>query len=130
MSIDTVGNFLTVIRNGLMVGKRSVTLQNSKFKQQIADVLKSEGYIKDYAVTRDGQKASLTVFLKYVDGEAVIHEITRVSKPGRRQYGRVNTVEPVIGGLGIAILSTSRGVMTDKQALKLRVGGEVVCHVW
>lgn len=130
MSIDTVGNFLTVIRNGLMVGKRSVTVQSSNLRQQIADVLKSEGYIKDYTVVRDGNKAALSVVLKYVDGEAVIHEINRVSTPGRRNYQRVNQLESVIGGLGIAIISTSRGVVTDKQALKLGVAGEVICHVW
>jgi small subunit ribosomal protein S8 len=130
MSIDTVGNFLTVIRNGLMVGKRSVIVQNSNLKQQIADVLKSEGYIKDYEVIRDETKAMLNVVLKYVNGEAVIHEIKRVSTPGRRHYERVNQLQSVIGGLGIAILSTSRGVMTDKQALELGVAGEVICHVW
>jgi small subunit ribosomal protein S8 len=130
MSVDTISNFLTVIRNGLMVGKRSVAVENSKLKQQIADVLKSEGYIKDYTVVRDGAKASLSLVLKYVDGEAVIHEIKRISRPGRRCYERVNQIKPVIGGLGIAILSTSRGIMTDKQALKNSVAGEVICHVW
>lgn len=130
MSVDTISNFLTVMRNGLMVGKRSVTVENSKLKQQIADVLKAEGYIKDYAVIRDGAKAALSVTLKYVNGEAVIHEIKRISRPGRRCYERINQIKPVIGGLGIAILSTSRGIMTDKHALKNRVAGEVICHVW
>ncbi len=130
MSVDTVSNFLTAIRNGLMVGKRSVTVENSKLKQQIADVLKTEGYIKDYTITREGAKASLSIALKYVDGEAVIHEIKRVSRPGLRYYERVNQIQPVIGGLGIAILTTSRGVMTDKHALKNRVAGEVICRVW
>ena len=130
MSVDTISNFLTTVRNGLKIGKRSVVVQHSKLKQQIADVLKAEGYIKDYTVTVEGAKASLAIVLKYVNGESVIHEITRISRPGRRCYERVNQIKPVIGGLGIAILTTSSGVMTNKKAKELKVGGEVICTVW
>ena len=130
MSQDRIGDFLTVMRNGLMVGKRSVTVQHSMLKQNIAEVLKNEGYIRDFKVDRNGHKVSLTVVLKYVNGEAVIHQITRVSKCGRRHYERVNNLQKVIGGLGIAVLTTSRGVMTDRQAEAAGIGGEVICHLW
>ena len=131
MSIDTIGDFLTVMRNGLMIGKRSVTVPYSKMKQNIAEVLKTEGFIKDYkVVAEDTVKSQLNVFLKYVDGAPVIHEITRISKPSRRYFERVNNLTSVIGGLGISIVSTSQGLMTDQQAKKNAVGGEVICHVW
>lgn len=130
MSMDTIGDFLTVIRNGLMVNKRSIIIPHSALKASIAQVLKKEGYIKDFKVTAEGVKNNLTVFLKYVDGESVIHEIKRKSTPGRRSYERLNGVTSVVGGLGIAILTTNKGVITDRQAKELGVGGEVICHVW
>ena len=131
MSIDSIGNFLTVIRNGLMVQKRSVTVQYSKLKNEIARVLKEEGYIKDFGQVEDeNKKQRLQIVLKYVDGESVIQHIDRISRPGRRDYKRVSGVEPVIGGLGIAILTTSSGVITDRDARKKGVGGEVICRVW
>ena len=131
MSIDTMGDFLTAIRNSLMVSKRAVTVPFSKMKMGVAQVLKEEGFIKDYKKTDDDSvKNSLTIYLKYVDGESVIHEITRVSKPGRRHYENLKNMEPVIGGLGISVLTTNAGIITDKKAKKLSVGGEVVCHVW
>ncbi len=130
MSIDTIGNFLTSLRNGIMVGKRSVVVPGSRLKIEVARVLKEEGYIKDYATVQEGVKTSLTVFLKYVNAECVIHEITRVSKPGRRHYENVRQLTPVVGGLGISVLTTSAGVITDQQAKRLGVGGEILCHVW
>jgi len=131
MSIDTVGNFLTSIRNGLLASKREVTVPFSRMRQGIAQVLKDEGFIRDFKKT-DGERnrSFLTVYLKYVDGESVIHELKRISKPGRRHYEKLKNVEPVIGGLGISILSTNAGIITDKQAKKLSVGGEILCHVW
>ena len=128
--MDIISDFLTVMRNGLMVGKRSVTVPHSNMKQAIAEVLKSEGYIRDYNVTDEEGKARLNIIFKYLNGESAIHELKRISKAGRRHYERVNGIESVIGGLGISILTTSRGLMTDKQAVKAGVGGEVVCHVW
>ncbi|MBS1987691.1 30S ribosomal protein S8 [Candidatus Dependentiae bacterium] len=130
MSVDSIGDFLTIIRNGLMVKKRSVTMPSSGLKVNIASVLKAEGYVKDFQVNDNDGKPVLTVHLKYVKGESVIHEITRVSTPGRRHYERSNNLERVIGGLGISIVTTSIGVITDAQARKQSVGGEVICHVW
>lgn len=130
MSVDTIGDFLTVIRNGLMVGKRSITVQHSILKEEIARVLKDEGYIKDFKKQQDDAKSFLTIALKYVGSESVIHEITRVSTPGRRYYEKGDSITPVISGLGVSILTTNRGVMSDKQAKKLNVGGEVICHIW
>jgi len=106
----------------------------SKMNAEIARILKEEGFIKDVEVVEgsDALRKSLKIVFKYVNGESVLHEITRVSKPSRRTYAKVKNLKPVINGLGIVILSTNRGVMTDKQAKEadLRVGGEVLCTVW
>ena len=130
MSVDTIGDFLTVIRNGLMVGKRSIAVPHSIMKENVAKVLKDEGFIKDYKQEAGESFPSLKVQLKYVSGESVIHELTRVSTPGRRHYEKSSKITPVIGGLGVAIVTTSHGVMSDKQAKKLGIGGEIICHVW
>jgi len=130
MSIDTIGNFLTIIRNGIMASLPDVTAPYSNLKYQIASILKEEGFICDFGIEGDGAHKTLKVVLKYVDGESTIHEITRVSKPSRRVYKGVSSLEPVIGGLGIAVLTTPRGVITNKKAQKLGVGGEVICTVW
>ncbi len=130
MSVDTIGNFLTALRNGILVEKRSVAVPSSRLKVEIARVLKEEGYIKDYKTDQEGAKTTLTVFLKYVNGESAIHEITRVSTPGRRHYENVRQLTPVVGGLGISVLTTSAGVVTDQQAKRLGVGGEILCHIW
>ncbi len=130
MSIDTIGNFITIIRNGIMASLPDVKAPYSNLKYQIASILKDEGFICDFGIEGDGAHKSLKVVLKYVDGESTIHEITRVSKPSRRVYKGVSSLEPVIGGLGIAILTTPRGVVTNKKAEKLNVGGEVICTVW
>ena len=130
MSVDVIGDFLTVIRNGIKVYKRSVMVPNSNLKSNVAEVLKNEGYIKDYKTTEEEGKKYLTIYLKYVDGQSAISEISRVSKPSCRHYENVANITSVIGGLGISILSTSSGIMTDRQAKKQTVGGEVICHVW
>jgi len=131
MSIDAIGDFLTIIRNGLMVSKPFVVAPYSKLRLEIAKILKEEGFIRDCVVLdEDSNKKAIKVFLKYVDSESVIHEIDRVSRPGRRQYVGSSEIKPVIGGLGISILSTNRGVMTHKQAEELKVGGEIICTVW
>ena len=94
-------------------------------------MLKDEGFIRDFKVSEyEPGKKHLTIYLKYVNGISSINEITRVSKPGRRYYERSRNITPVVGGLGVSILTTSSGVITDKQAKKLSVGGEVICHVW
>lgn len=131
MSIDSIGNFLTIIRNGLMLGKRFVEAPYSNMKYSIASILKDEGFIKDFEVI--GQEVStkkIKIFLKYVRGESVIHEIKRLSRPGRRYYASIRVLKPVKGKLGISILSTDKGLMTDKKAKELSVGGEIICSVW
>lgn len=131
MSIDVIGNFLTIIRNGLMASKPFVMAPYSKMNADIGDILKNEGFIRDCLMVEDVDgKKWLKVLLKYVNGEAVIHEICRVSTPGRRYYVGMNAIKPVIGGLGVSILTTNRGVMTHKKAREHAVGGEIICTVW
>lgn len=132
MSIDSIGNFLTIIRNGIMASKPSVAAPFSKIRLEIARILKEEGFIKDFSIENADSvaKKSIKIMLKYVDGESVIHDITRVSKPSRRNYAGINSVKPVIGGLGISILSTNKGIVSNRQAKKLLVGGEIICTVW
>jgi small subunit ribosomal protein S8 len=131
MSIDTVGNFLTAIRNGIMASKKAVTVPYSRLKYQMSSLLKEEGFIKDFMIEQDDRGHDrIKILLKYVRGESVIHEIKRISKPGRRMYSSLAHIAPVIGGLGISILTTHRGVITHKQAKELGVGGEVLCSVW
>src|SRR5580704_6513080 len=128
--MDSIANFLTRIRNGAMVNKPSVTAPHSTQIAAIADILLQEGFIKNVQVAQHEGFPVLKVVLKYVDGESVIHEIERQSKPSRRLYTGVDSIEPVIGGLGLSILSTNKGIISHKQAKKLRVGGEVMCTVW
>lgn len=131
MSIDVIGDFLTIIRNGVMVAKPSVSAPHSNMRQQIATLLKEQGFVKNVSVNEDAAgKKVITVDLKYVGGESVIHEIERVSRPSRREYTGAKNIKPVIGGLGVTILSTSHGVMTQQQAKKDGVGGEVLCTIW
>ncbi len=131
MSIDAVGNFLTIIRNGLMASKPFVVAPHSKLNVSIAQILKDEGFVRDFVI-QDGDSVQRTVkiFLKYVNGESVIHEITRISKPSRRQYAGAKGIKPVIGGLGISIVTTNKGILTNKKARELGIGGEVICTVW
>lgn len=130
MSIDAIGDFLTIIRNGLMASKRSVAAPYSKFKFEIVKILKDEGFIKDFELIDEQNKKAIKIFLKYVDGESVIHEIVRKSTPGRRIYERASQMKFVIGKLGISIVTTNKGIMTNKRAKELAVGGEVICSVW
>jgi len=132
MSFDAIGNFLTIIRNGLMVSKPFVVAPYSKMNFEIAKILKEEGFIKDCVVVNEDNpiEKAIKVFLKYVGNESVIHEVQRVSTPGRRHYSGAQGVKPVIGGLGVSILSTSKGLMTQRKAKELNVGGEVICTVW
>lgn len=130
MSIDVIGDFLTIIRNGIMSSKLLVVAPYSKIKAEVAEILKDEGFIKDYAIIEDDGKKSIKVFLKYVGGESVIHELKRISTPGRRSYKGAANIKPVIGGLGLSILTTSKGIISHKKAKELGVGGEVLCTVW
>lgn len=130
MSIDIIANFLTIIRNGIMASRSTVVAPFSKMKYEIARILLQEGFISAYRVVGEGIHKSIEVELKYVDGESVIHDIRRCSKPSRRVYSSIDTIKPVIGGLGISILSTNKGVLSHKQAKTANVGGEILCTVW
>ncbi len=128
---DPVADLLTRIRNGLASRKAYVEIPSSKLKVEIAKLLKEEGYVLNFKVTEDSKQGILRVDLKYApDGKPAIDGIQRASRPGRRAYVAKDGVKPVLGGLGVSILSTSRGVMTDKAARKEGVGGEVLCRVW
>lgn len=128
---DPIADMLTRIRNGLSASKRQIAMPASKVKQAIAAVLKDEGYISDFAVeTGDNNKSELVIALKYYQGQPVIEEIDRISKPGRRVYKNAADIPLVRGGLGVAIVSTSKGIMTGKAARNAGTGGEVVCTVF
>ena len=132
MSIqDPLGDMLTRIRNAQQRGKSKVNCPASKLRSRVLDVLKQEGYIRDYATVQKGTaKAEIEIELKYFDGAPVIREIERVSKPGRRIYASVDTLPTVYNGLGISILSTPKGVLSDADARAQNVGGEVICTVF
>ena len=128
---DPIADMLTRIRNANSVNHDKVEIPGSKIKIAIADVLKQEGFIKDYSFTEDNKQGILTVFLKYgPNREKVITGIQRISRPGLRQYSKRRELPRVLGGLGIAIISTSKGIMSDKHARKAGLGGEVIAYVW
>ena len=126
---DPIADMLTRIRNAQMVEKASVSMPASKLKTAIASVLRDEGYIDDFEVRRDGAKADLQIALKYYAGRPVIERIERVSRPGLRIYRGRDAIPQVMNGLGVAIVSTPKGVMTDRKARQVGVGGEVLCYV-
>ncbi len=129
MMSDPVADMLTRIRNAQMVGKASLSMRSSKLKVAIADVLKAEGYVQSYEIG-DTEKPQLRISLKYYQGKAVIEKINRVSRPGLRVYKTKDNMPEVKGGLGVAIMSTSKGVITGKTAKEIGVGGEVICEVY
>ncbi len=126
---DPIADMLTRIRNAQMVEKASVRMPASKLKAAIAQVLVDEGYIEGFEVLRDGSRADLQIALKYYAGRPVIEHIERVSRPGLRIYRGRNAIPQVMNGLGVAIVSTPKGVMTDRKARQTGVGGEVLCYV-
>ena len=127
---DPLGDLLTRIRNGQRAGKPAVTSPASRLRANVLEVLKKEGYIRGYSRQEAGAKAELTVELKYYEGEPVIRAISRVSTPGRRVYSSIKDLSRVRNGLGISILSTPRGVMSDGEARAANVGGEILCRVF
>lgn len=127
---DPLADMLTRIRNAQMAKKASVSIPFSKLKAAVADVLKKEGYVAGYGIKQDGAKSSIEIALKYFQGRPVIEEIQRVSRPGLRIYKGVEELPKVKGGLGVAIVSNSKGVMTDREARAAGVGGEVLCTVF
>ncbi|MDD2585975.1 MAG: 30S ribosomal protein S8 [Syntrophomonadaceae bacterium] len=128
---DPVADFLTRIRNGNMVMHETVEIPSSNTKKGIADILKTEGYIKDYEYIEDGKQGIIRVYLKYGPNRAkVITGLKRISKPGLRVYVKKDEIPKVLSGLGTAIISTSQGLMSDKNARKKGLGGEVICYIW
>jgi small subunit ribosomal protein S8 len=128
---DPLADFLTRIRNAGMVRYETVDVPMSNLKVDVAKVLREEGYIKDYEIIEDNKQGVLRVALKYgPNNELVISGIRRVSKPGLRQYVKADDIPKVLNGLGISILSTSKGVITDSEARRLRIGGEILCEAW
>ena len=129
--VDPIGDMLTRIRNGQMRSLNKITIPFSVFRSKILEVLKKEGYIINFVIDKGGEnKKSLLVDLKYYEGQPVIREIKRISKPGRRVYSRATSIPRVHNGLGLAILSTSKGVMSDSEAIKNNLGGEIICRVF
>jgi len=134
MTSDPIADMLTRIRNALMAGKATVEIPTSKLKVEIARILKDEGYIEDYTIGEEKPVPMINITLKYYgsrrDRRPVITNIERVSKPGRRIYRNCQDLPRVMSGIGIAIVTTPKGVMTAQQARRQRVGGEVICYVW
>jgi len=129
--VDPVGDMITRIRNGQMRSSTKIEMPASKFKTKILDILKNEGYISNYEISvNKNKKNNILVDLKYNQGMPVIKEITRISKPGRRVYTKADSIPKIQNGLGIAIMSTSKGIMTDIDARKENIGGEILCKVF
>tara|TARA_Y100000741_G_scaffold190083_1_gene144730 strand:+ start:1003 stop:1401 length:399 start_codon:yes stop_codon:yes gene_type:complete len=128
---DPIGDMFSRIRNGQMRLLNSILIPSSNYRQNILKILKDEGYIKDYYIEKsENNKINLKINLKYYEGDPVIKEIKRISKPGRRVYSRATSIPKVMNGLGLAILSTPKGVMSDAEARKQNVGGEIICRVF
>ena len=128
---DPIGDMFSRIRNGQMRSLNTINIPSSNFRRNILEVLKNEGYIKDYFIEKsENNKISLKINLKYYEGDPVIKEIKRISKPGRRVYSRANSIPKVMNGLGVAIISTPKGVMSDVEARKNNIGGEIICRIF
>ena len=130
MMTDPIADLFTRIRNGLMVGHLRIDVPGSKMKARIVEILLEEGYIKSFRIYQDNLQGIIRVYLKYQNDQPVIRGIKRISKPGRRNYVKRDKIPRVLNGLGLAILSTSSGVMTDHECREKGVGGEVLGHVW
>ena len=128
--VDPIGDMLTRIRNGQMRSLNKIQIPYSNFRQKILEVLKKEGYIINFNIESSEKIKTISVDLKYYEGQPVIKEIKRVSKPGRRVYSRATSIPKVLNGLGLAILSTSKGVMSDVEATKNNLGGEIICRIF
>ena len=128
---DPIADMLTRVRNANMAEKKIVSLPHSKIKSEVARLLKQEGFISDFSVDDDNGKSILNLFLKYtLEREPVIQGLRRISKPSCRRYANAEEVPRVLGGIGIAILSTSSGLMTDREAREKNIGGEILCYIW
>lgn len=130
MLTDPIADMLTRMRNAIRIKAEKVDIPISKMKLEIAKILKEEGFIKAYKILKDRKQGILRVIIKYVDNESVISGLNRISKPGRRVYVGSKEIPRVMGGLGIAILTTSKGILSDKVCRRECIGGEVICYVW
>ena len=130
MYSDPIADFLTRIRNASRAEHEKVDIPSSKLKLRMAEILKDEGFIKNFRIIEDNKQGTLRVYLKYVGSEKIISGIVRISRPGRRIYVTKDKIPTILGGMGVAILSTSAGVMTDRQVRKQHLGGEVLAYVW
>ena len=128
---DPIADMLTRVRNGVKANFNSVDVPGSKLKTELAKILKDEGFIKNFKFLKDGKQGILRIYLKYGPGQsAVVYGLKRISKPSRRVYVKSKDIKPVYNGMGISILSTSRGIMSDKKARQENVGGEILCNIW
>lgn len=127
---DPIGDMLTRIRNATKVGKRIVEMPSSNLRREVAKILVRRNFVQKFVIIDDGKQGIMKILLKYTDGEPAIQGIQRVSAPGRRDYARATGIPKVMNGLGIAIVSTSKGLLTDYEAREQHVGGEIICKVW
>ena len=129
--VDPIGDMFTRIRNGLMRNLNTVNIPASKFRFKILEILKSEGYINNFYIEKNDNNTNIIkIDLKYYEGSPVIKEIKRISKPGRRVYSKATSIPKILNGLGMAIISTPQGVMSDMQARKNNIGGEIICRIF
>ncbi|MDE2027503.1 MAG: 30S ribosomal protein S8 [Candidatus Omnitrophica bacterium] len=127
---DPIADTLTIIRNAARARKETVELKASKLLERLMAIFKNDGYIEDFRLLKDNKQGIIKVYLKYENNKPLILGLKRISRPGLRVYADKTSVPRVLNGLGTAVISTSRGVITDREARKLKVGGEVVCHIW
>ena len=127
---DPISNVLTIIRNGVQVNKETVDVLASKLTGEVLKIFKDDGYIEDFRLMKDGVQGSYKVYLKYDSKNPVIIGLKRISKPGLRVYAKSDKVPRVLNGMGTAVISSSKGVMNDREARKIKVGGEVLCYIW
>jgi len=127
---DPISDFLTRLRNAVKARKKVVTIPSSKMKTSLAEILKNQKFINDYEIISDNKQGIIKISLKYIQGNPAISGLKRISKPGLRVYSGRDTFPRVLNGLGISIISTSKGLLTDKQAKKEEVGGEIICQIW
>ena len=128
---DPISDLLTRIRNAIQIDRDSVRIPFSKLKTRVLEVFKSEGFIRNYEIIEEGNKRDIIVYIKYADnGASVINTLKRISKPGCRNYRHVEEIKPVLNGLGIYVVTTNKGVLSDRQCREQNVGGEVLCEVW
>jgi small subunit ribosomal protein S8 len=127
---DPIGDMLTRIRNATKVGKRIVEMPSSNLRREVAKILVRRNFVSKFVIIDDGKQGTMKILLKYTDGEPAIQGIQRVSAPGRRDYARATGIPKVMNGLGMAIVSTSKGLLTDYEARQQNIGGEILCKVW